>query len=105
MTRCWVEQHSEPVAIVITRHSKILRTYRSADFPWLARRIGEPVPEDSVAVDAMDSPGQYSEIEEAEAYVWMDENDIGPIVSLTEQVLPQRGGYSMVLLIAELDEE
>ena len=87
MARCWVEQHSEPVAIVITRHSKILRTYRSDDFPWLARRIGEPVPEDSVAANAIDGLGQYSEIDEAEADVWMDENDIGPIVSLTKQVL------------------
>ncbi|WP_379548304.1 ImmA/IrrE family metallo-endopeptidase [Qipengyuania sp. DSG2-2] len=105
MARCWVEQHSEPVAIVMTRHSNIARYYRSSGFPWLARRFGEPVPDDSIAADAMDGPGRYSEIEEIEPDVWMDENDTGPIASLTEQVLSQRGGYSMVLLIAELDEE
>lgn len=105
MARNWVEQHSEPVAIIIARYGKIARFYRGEDFPWLACRASEPVPFGSIANDASLEVGQYSEIEEVDPDVWMDDREAEKVAALTEQLLVQRGGFAMILLLAELGDE
>lgn len=104
MARNWVEQHSEPVAIIITRQSKIARFYRGEDFPWLACRVGESVPFGSISNETTLEVGRYSDIDDVDPDVWMDERGAEKVVALAEQVLVQRDGFTMILLLAELGE-
>lgn len=105
MARAWVDAHREQVAIVMTRNGKILRSYRSDDFPWLNVRNGAPLPRGSIAEELNDAPGVFSAIEEIEPDVWFDDRSASQVLVLDEQVLCQQNGYAMILLQAELDED
>lgn len=105
MARTWVEHHSEPVAIVIAQHGRIARYYRGEDFPWLDVRPRDAIPDGSAAVDCDHEPGRYTEFEEVEADVWLDERAATKVLALDEQVLFQSSGFVMILLVVELDEE
>ena len=105
MARAWVEASRDPVAIIIAQHGSIVRQYRSEDFPWLPTGIGQALPNGSEASEFTRSLGQYSDIEEIEADIWLRERDARGVLVLTEQVLAQRQGYSMILLQAEIDED
>jgi hypothetical protein len=58
-----------------------------------------------LSAEAELTPGSFSSIEEVDADVWLAERDADRLLSLSEQVLAQRDGYSLVLLKAEFDEE
>lgn len=103
MARAWIEAHREAVAVILVHRGRILRRYRNEDFPWIPDRQGQ-LPESSHAVSEL-APGSFSRIEEIDPEVWFEARDAARILSLSEQVLGQRDGYSLVLLQAELDEE
>ncbi len=105
MARAWVEAHREPVAVIVACRGRVLRRYRSEDFPWLPGDNGQPLPTDSIAIQTSLPPGTYSPIEEIDADVWLDGRDAARTLMLTEQVLGQRDGFALVLLQAEMDEE
>ena len=105
MARAWVDASREPTAVIIAQHGIIARQYRSEDFPWLPTGIGQPLPDGCEASEFTGSPGQYSDVEEIEPDIWLRERGARNILVLTEQVLAQRQGYSMILLQAELNEE
>ena len=105
MARAWVDASREPVAVIVAQHGAIARQYRSEDFPWLPTGIGQALPNGSEASEFTGSPGQYSDIEEIEADIWLRERDARGVLAMTEQVLAQHQGYSMILLQAEIDEE
>ena len=105
MARTWVEQHPDPVAIVIAQHGRIARYYRGEDFPWIACARGETLPDGSNALDLDVTPGRYSELEEIEPDTWLGERDAQRALALDEQVLGQSSGYRMILLVGELDED
>ena len=50
-------------------------------------------------------PGQVSKVEECEAALWVREPDDRTVTVLTEQVLGQREGFSLLMLVAELRDE
>jgi hypothetical protein len=104
MARAWVEAQRATVAVLVLQRGRILRRYRSDDFPWLSETSGR-VPADSLAADMALPVGTFSPIEEVDADVWLEENDAARVLRLSEQLLAQRDGYSLVLLQAELDEE
>lgn len=104
MARTWVDAHRQPVAVVLAHRGRILRRYGNHDFPWLPDWNGR-LPADCLAVELKPAAGEYSPVEEVEPTVWLSERDAERVLSLTEQVLGQRDGYSLILLQAELDED
>lgn len=104
MARAWVESNRAAVAVLVAHRGRILRRYRSDEFPWLPLDNGR-LPAGSLSGEAQLGVGSYSQVEEVDPDVWLTERDSKRTLSLSEQVLAQREGYSLVLLQAELDDE
>ena len=105
MARAYADYTREAVAIAVIRNGCVLRTYRNAaNFPPLAVWRGRPVPSGSLAGKTF-QPGQVSNVEECEPGLWVREPDDRTVQALTEQVLGQREGFSLLMLVAELHEE
>lgn len=105
MARAYCEYSREAVAIAVIRNGRVLRTYRNAaNFPPLEVWRGQPVPSDSLATTTVQA-GQVSSIEECEPGLWVREPDDRTVARLTEQVLGQKEGFSLVMLVAELRDE
>jgi hypothetical protein len=95
----------EAVAIAVIRNGHVVRVYRNAaNFPALAVWNGRPIPSGSLA-EATFQPGQVSKVEECEPWLWVREPDDRTVATLTEQVLGQREGFSLLMLVAELRDE
>ena len=105
MAHAWLDEHREPVALIVARNGRIERQYRNDDFPWLPTSNGDPLPSESLVASCTVEAGSCTGIEEVEPDAWLTERDAGRLLSLTEQVLGQRNGYAMVLLQAEFDED
>jgi hypothetical protein len=105
MARAYADYTRETVAIAVIRNGSVLRIYRNAaNFPALAVWRGQPVPAGSVAQAAF-QPGQVSDVEECAPSLWVREPDDRTVDALTEQVLGQREGFSLLMLVAELRDE
>ncbi|QZD91183.1 ImmA/IrrE family metallo-endopeptidase [Qipengyuania aurantiaca] len=104
MARAFVDAHHEPVAIVVARHGKLERFYRSEDFPFLPLSKGDPLPSGTLSSDPIEA-GQFTEAEKIEADEWFDDRQANRGLALTEQALGQAKGYSLTLLQTELDDE
>jgi Zn-dependent peptidase ImmA (M78 family) len=64
MARSYAEHHHEPVAVVIVRDGKVLRSYRKAtSFPWIDAGSGSPVPAASTYHGCHLERGAVSEVE------------------------------------------
>jgi hypothetical protein len=105
MARAYADYTREAVAIAVIRNGRVLRTYRNAaNFPALAVWRGQAVPAGSLAETAFQS-GQVSNVEECEPSLWVREPADRTVEALTEQVLGQREGFSLLMLVAELRDE
>jgi hypothetical protein len=105
MARAYVDYTREAVAIAVIRNGCVLRTYRNAaNFPALAVGRGQPVPSGSLAGATFQS-GEVSNAEECEPWLWVREPDDRTVEALTEQVLGQKEGFSLLMLVAELHDE
>jgi hypothetical protein len=105
MARAYADYTREAVALAVIRNGRVLRTYRNAaNFPNLAVWRGQPVPSGSLA-EANFQPGQVSNVEECEPQLWVREPEDRNVEALTEQVLGQREGFSLLMLVAELRDE
>jgi hypothetical protein len=105
VARAYADYSREAVAIAVIRNGRVLRNYRNpANFPPLAVWGGQPVPSGSLAETTF-QPGQVSEVEECEPGLWVREPDHRTVEALTEQVLGQREGFSLLMLVAELRDE
>jgi Zn-dependent peptidase ImmA (M78 family) len=96
--RC-ADLHDDPIAIVISRHGKILRAYAGRDFPRLTVRPNEPLPSASVTHRSTLSPGQSSEWDEMPADLWLE----CVRGSVCEQALGQKEGFRLTLLTFEAE--
>lgn len=107
MARTYVEAHREALAVVIMRNGKVLRSYRSKHFPWITASGGQPTSVGSIWHRAPPMVGEITDVEKCATEAWIGERDDRNIEMLTEQVLTQRDGFSMILLHAHLrdDEE
>ncbi len=105
MARSYVEYNRNDIAIARVRNGAILASIRSKDFPWIEPKSGEPVPPESLWHDISQIPGTLTQITNCEPDVWFAHKDCHKVQSLTEQVLVQAGGHSMILLQAELRDE
>lgn len=104
MARSYVDAHRETLALVFIRHGKIEQVHRPDDFPWIAPRIGEPVPADSITRLRLPPLGAVTEVEECDPETWLGASAARKVGVLNEQVLSQQNGYATVLLHAELNE-
>jgi hypothetical protein len=105
MAHSYAEFSRHSVAVVVAREGQILRSYRNQDnFPWIAVGRGQSVPGSSI-YHAGWAVGASSDSEECEPELWLSEGDARKVDILTEQVLGQQGGYSFILLHAELKDE
>jgi hypothetical protein len=105
MARAYADYTREAVAIAVIRNGCVLRTYRNTkNFPPLAVWRGQPIPSGSLAGNTF-QPGQVSDVEECEPGLWVREPDHRMVEALTEQVLGQRDGFSLLMLVAELRDE
>lgn len=105
MARAYADHTREAVAIAVIRNGCVLRAYRNdANFPSLAVWGGQPVPSGSLAGTPF-QPGQVSNVEECDPGLWVREPDDRTVEALTEQVLGQRDGFSLLMLVAELRDE
>lgn len=104
MARSYADAHRETLAVVVVRDGRVDRCYRPDDFPWIEPRIGERVPEDSIARDHRLLLGETSPMEECNPQTWLGSSAARKVEMLSEQVLAQRDGWAMVLLHAELGE-
>lgn len=105
MARAYADYTRAAVAIAAIRGGCVLRTYRNAaNFPALAVWRGQPVPSGSLAATTF-QPGQVSNVEECEPSLWVREPDDRTVEALTEQVLGQREGFALLMLVAELKDE
>lgn len=106
MARAYVEAHREPTAVIILQHGRILRVYRDqALFPWVTPRIGQAVPVGSLAHSHQLQVAELTDAQECDPDVWFGERDAKRVDVLTEQLLGQRGGFSMLLLHAQMIDE
>ena len=105
MARTYVDAQRQAIAVMIIHHGRLGRVYRHIDLPWIAPQIGQVVPADSIASGHRLQPGALTDSEECEAEVWFDERNAARIEVLTEQLLGQNQGFSMLLLHAELTED
>ncbi|RVQ67176.1 ImmA/IrrE family metallo-endopeptidase [Croceicoccus ponticola] len=101
MARSYVDAHRETLALVVVRDGRLVQAHRPDDFPWIAPRIGEAVPMDSIANGHQLLPGQASQLEECEPEIWLSSGAARKVELLSEQVLVQNDGWTMILLHAE----
>jgi hypothetical protein len=98
--RC-ADLHDDPIAIVISRHGKILRVYPGRDFPRLAVWNGQPVPSASLTQRAALPPGQASAWDETPADLWL----VRARGNVCEQALGQKEGFRLTLLTFEPESD
>lgn len=106
MARTYIDAHREALAVLVLQHGKILRIYRDQDqFPWIALRAGQSVPAGSLASGHALRASELSDAEECDPDVWFEDRDSKRIELLTEQLLGQVDGFSMLLLHAQMIDE
>lgn len=104
MARSYVDAHREPLALLIVRNGRLVQAHRPDDFPWIGPRIGESVPDDSIAHGHGLLPGRNTAVEECDPETWLGSSAARKVEVLSEQVLGQTGGWAMILLHAEMVE-
>lgn len=104
MARSYVDAHREVLALLVSQNGRLVQAHRPDDFPWIEPRIGEPVPDDSIAHGHRLLPGQTSAMEECYPETWLRSSAARKVEVLSEQVLAQADGWAMILLHAEMVE-
>lgn len=105
MARAYIDAQHAAVAVIVLKDGLLHRAYRGTDFPWIEPRLGQRVPEDSIAHSHRLSPGEFSESEECEPDVWFEQRNASRVEVVTEQLHGQSSGFAMLLLHAELADE
>lgn len=104
MARSYVDAHREALALLIVRNGRIAQAHRPDDFPWIEPRIGDPIPDGSIANAQRLLPGQTTAVDECDPETWLGASAARRIEVLSEQVLAQTEGWAMILLHAEMVE-
>lgn len=100
--RRYAELHGGDFAVVFTKDGQLARApLRSGDFPWLSLKTGQAVHRNSLTRTFVGSDGDVSDQVETDAAWWLDSGSEADEWSIWEEVLVQRDGYRMTLLLAE----
>jgi IrrE N-terminal-like domain len=101
--RAYAEFNEAAIAILVTKDGKVLRGYKSFQFPKLAQPFGHPVPKDSIYHWRTFELGVASDIGQAAPEDWLETKWGVRPPALYEQFYPQQDGYGLLLLWAEID--
>ena len=104
MARSYIDAHRETLALLVVRDGRITQATRPDDFPWIAPKIKDTVPQGSIFYEEPLLPGELSAMQECDPEVWLGTSAARKVDILSEQVLAQRDGWAMILLHAELNE-
>lgn len=90
-------EHTENIAIIISKDNKYLHSYRNRNFPWIDLKRDNPIPQVSgVYTDLV--IGRPNTYDETQAEYWIS-TDIGSrIPRMNEQVMLQSSGFAMIML-------
>lgn len=103
--RRYVEIQDEACAAIISHNGRIQRYYKNKEFPFLDVTSGVPVPKGSLTAKIKHSDSTtISEWDETTGSIWLEERGRRAPM-LCEQVLNQRDGYQLTLLILAEDPE
>lgn len=87
------------------KDGRILRIYRHPKFPRLCIFPSSPVPDHTLFHRAGHRMNVPSAIAEARPEAWLQSEWGHPMPELCEQVYPQREGFALIMLSAEVEEE
>lgn len=99
--RRYAELHGGDFAVLFTKDGKVVRTLRAGEFPWLDLKIGQPVYRETLTKKFTGNEGDTSDQEETQPEWWIDTASSTYEWHMWEEVLLQRDGYRMTLLLAE----
>jgi len=103
--RAYAQYHGEPIAMAIVHEGKLLRAYRAPKAPALCINQGDPVPKPSIYWRTRGTGAEITELVEVQAGQWLASEWGRKLPNLYEQVLHQQGGYAMILLWPEFENE
>lgn len=103
--RAYAQFQGEPIAIAIVHGGKLLRAYRAPKAPLLCVNQGDLIPKPSSYWRARAGTNALTELTEVPAGHWLTSDWGKKLPNLYEQVLIQQGGYAMILLWPEFEEE
>jgi IrrE N-terminal-like domain len=99
MARAYAEYHEEAIAVLVTQHGKILRSYRNRlRFPFVQPQHGSPVPSGSIFHRGRHQLGIAGEMVECLPDLWIEVKRGERAPTLFEQVYLQRDGFALIML-------
>jgi hypothetical protein len=103
--RRYVDLHDDPCAAIVSHKGRVLRFYRSKEFPFIEVCPGDPLPR-QCRTACLDKPvGTVSDWDEVDAAQWLPSGRGRRLPALYEQALIQRDGYRLTLLTADAADE
>ncbi|KLK90156.1 ImmA/IrrE family metallo-endopeptidase [Microvirga sp. KLBC 81] len=105
MARAYAQHHEKPVAILVTRHGKVLRCYKHIQFPFVVPSKGAPVPAGSLFHRGLHEQNIASDPAECIPDLWIEVKRGERAPTLYEQVYAQRDGFALVMLHLEHPDE
>jgi len=102
--RRYAELHGADFAVVFSREGRLLYAVRGGDFPWLEVRPGGEIFRKTLTREFHGTEDSTSEQAESDSSWWLGERDAGRWL-LWEEVLVQRNGYRMTLLVGDRIED
>jgi Zn-dependent peptidase ImmA (M78 family) len=104
--RTYAQYHDRLVMTVVTKDGMIDKVYRNVTrFPKLCVRSGDAVPPSSILFRARRQTDHATELTEARSEFWLESEWGRRLPTLYEQVAFQDGGFALMMLWAEINEE
>lgn len=105
LARIYINSSAESAAIVISNNGTVRRIIPKSGFPYMGLRAGMEIPRQSLTrkFRAANDEGEVSNSEEVDIHTWLERRN--GVTSLCEQVILQRDGWAMTLLLIEQEEE
>lgn len=104
--RAYAQYHDQLVAVAVTKDGCIDKIYRNVTrFPTMCLKKGDPVPPSSTLFRAPVQTDHPTEITEARSEFWLESEWGKRLPMLYEQVFFQKGGFALLMLWAEIEEE
>jgi Zn-dependent peptidase ImmA (M78 family) len=105
MARAYAQHHEKPIAILVTRHGKVLRCYKHIQFPFVIPSGGVSVPTGSLIYRGPHELNIASDLVECVPDLWIEVKRGERAPTLYEQVYAQREGFALIMLHLECPDE
>ncbi len=103
--RAYAQYHPQKVALVIAKDKKIVRIYRSSDFPRLCVWSGDEVPRNTMLHHFVKDVDPISGLRQTGGEHWLETNWGQRIPNTYEQVMVQSDGWAMILLWVDIQDD